>query len=411
MKTILTVHFTPQITQIYADERKKICGNLRNLRIYFLLLGVIALLLVGCQTAVIEPVQEPTAAATIPPEPTVESTATITPEPTEVPTSEPTAVSEMVVEAVEYAPETAVIDIPLAGALTNPSAEISGMAWYGDWLILLPQYPFFNRDGQDGALYALPKADIDAFINGESDAPLEPQPILLDSSLRHQIAGYEGYEAIAFVGDTVYLTIEASSSDGMMGYLVRGQMEPDLSGVTFFTETAVILPQATLANKTDEAILLIGDEVLTMYEANGLLPNPNPVAHIFGADLAEKGTMPFPRMEYRVTDATEIDENGRFWVINYNFPSENGVQTDDDPIAAQYGKGATHADRDGVERLVELQYSPDGISRIDAPPVQLQLLPDELRNWEGIVRFNDGWLLATDKYPTTMLGYVPQLEE
>jgi hypothetical protein len=29
------------------------------------------------------------------------------------------------------------------------------------------------------------------------------------------------------------------------------------------------------------------------------------------------------------------------------------------------------------------------------------------RNWEGIVRFGDrGFLLATDKFPITMLGYI-----
>ena len=383
-----------------------------------LLLIVILLLLVGCQTAVSESIEEPTAVAvmTIVSEPTAEQTIepiiepTAAPAPTSVPTAAPTVAPTAVSEMVhEDAVETAVIDIPLTGALASSSAEISGMAWYGDWLILLPQYPYFNRDGQDGALYALPKAGIDAFINGESDAPLEPQPILLDSGgLRHQIPGYEGFEAIAFVGDTMYLTIEANHGGSMQGYLVRGQITPDLSGATIFTETAVISPQADIDNMTDETILLVGDQVLTMYESNGLLTNPAPVAHIFAADLAEKGTIPFPRMEYRVTDATEMDENGRFWVISYNFPHDNGVQTDDDPIAAQYGKGATHADSDGVERLVELQYSPDGTSRIDAPPMQLQLLSNgDLRNWEGIVRFNGGWLLATDKYPTTMLGYVP----
>ena len=355
---------------------------------------VVLLFLIGCQTAVIEPVEQPTAVATIAPEPTIE----------------PTVVTETAPETAVV--ETAVIDIPLTGPLASRSSEISGMAWYGDWLILLPQYPFFNRDGQDGALYALPKADIEAFVNGDSSDPLEPQPILLNSSgLRHKIPGYEGYESIAFVGDDVYLTIEANHRGGMQGYLVRGQIAPDLSGVVVFTETAVINPQADIDNMTDETILLVGDEVLTMYEANGLLPNPSPVAHIFGMDLTESGTMPFPRMEFRVTDATELDENGRFWIISYNFPNDNGVQTDDDPIAAKYGKGATHADSDGVERLVELQYSPDGISMIDAPPVQLQLLPNELRNWEGIVRFNGGWLLATDKYPTTMLGYVRAVEE
>jgi len=404
MKKILVVNsmFSPQISAVFFSF---ICGNLRNLRIYFAAFGIITLLLVGCQTAVSTPTTQPTAVATA-----MAIPATITPEPTATAVSTVTAVSEMIMEEVEYAPETVVSNIPLTGALASRSAEISGMAWYGDWLILLPQYPYFNRDGQDGALYALPKTDIDAFINGENDAPLEPQPILLDSKLRHQIPGYEGFEAIAFVGDDVYLTIEAKSQGSMQGYLVRGQIAPDLSEIVLDEETAVISPQAAIDNKTDETILLVGDQVLTIYEANGLLPNPNPVAHVFGADLAEKGTIPFPRMEYRVTDATELDENGRFWVINYNFPHDNGIQTNDDPIIPWYGNGETNTRTDGVERLVEMQYSPDGISIAGTPNgvVYLQLLPDEeLRNWEGVVRFNDGWLLATDKYPTTMLGYVP----
>jgi len=33
---------------------------------------------------------------------------------------------------------------------------------------------------------------------------------------------------------------------------------------------------------------------------------------------------------------------------------------------------------------------------------------NDARNWEGIVRLdNRGFLLATDKFPTTILGFVP----
>ena len=57
---------------------------------------------------------------------------------------------------------------------------------------------------------------------------------------------------------------------------------------------------------------------------------------------------------------------------------------------------------------VEFQYNEEGITRIDQPPIQLQLLPDDLRNWEGIVRLDDrGFLIVTDKFPETILGFVP----
>ncbi len=120
------------------------------------------------------------------------------------------------------------------------------------------------------------------------------------------------------------------------------------------------------------------------------------------------GTTVFPHIPYRITDVTELDSEGRFWAINYNFPKNTRLQTNNDPVTARYGKGATHAVRGGVERLIEFRYEDGGIKLVDQPPIQLRLLPKHLRNWEGIVRVNDeGFLLITDKYPTTILGFVP----
>ena len=148
---------------------------------------------------------------------------------------------------------------------------------------------------------------------------------------------------------------------------------------------------------------------MTFYEANGVEVNESPVAHLFNTDLSEAGTTTFPNIPYRVTDVTRLDENGRFWAINYNFPGSEDVQTDNDPLAQTYGEGTTHAQSDVVERLVEFQYDANGITMIAQAPIQLQLLDeDNIRNWEGIVRLNDqGFLLVTDKFPATILGFVP----
>jgi hypothetical protein len=304
--------------------------------------------------------------------------------------------------------ETAVTELPLAGPLADRNAELSGLAWYGDMLILLPQFPDFN--GHDPALYALPKADIAAYLAGETAVPLQPIAIPLDTAnLEDDIRGYEGFEAIAFDGQTIYLTIEAAGS-GMRGYLVRGTIAPDLSGVTLEPEPLMqIEPQANLGNMADEALLLVDDHLLTFYEANGAEVNPQPVAHRFTADLATAGTLPMPTLPYRLTDVTELDANGRFWGINYKFTDTRSIQTDNDPLAAQYGQGSTHAQNEGVERLVAFDYSADGITLAPVAPIQLQLLgDDQLRNWEGIVMLDEqGFLLATDKFPQTILAFVP----
>jgi hypothetical protein len=66
--------------------------------------------------------------------------------------------------------EQSVIPIPLTEPLADRNAEVSGLAWYGEYLILLPQYPNFSSDYKgDGVLYALPKTDIVDILDGKSD--------------------------------------------------------------------------------------------------------------------------------------------------------------------------------------------------------------------------------------------------
>lgn len=285
------------------------------------------------------------------------------------------------------------------------------MAWYGDWLILLPQYPNFATSGQRDFLYALSKSEILSFLHGETAVPLEPTLIPMQTlDVRQRISGYEGYEAIAFDGDRTYLTVEASPSNGMMGWLLAGTMQPDLSALVVDTAVlAQIPPQANLSNMSDETLFVAGDTVVTLYEANGTAVNPSPQAHVYGADLILQETIPFPNIEYRITDATALDGDGRFWAINTFFPGDRAkLQPGDDPLATQFGQGATHAQFEPVERLVEFHFTEDGVMLAGTPPIQLALRPLIARNWEGVVRLDErGFLLATDTFPKTMLAFVP----
>lgn len=307
--------------------------------------------------------------------------------------------------------EVAVTEIELDGPITNANAELSGLGWYGDTLILLPQYPDFS--GTETAVYAIPKATIAAYLDGSATDPITPiaVPVIVDD-LSDRISRFEGYESIDFMGDEAYLTIEASGG-GMRAYLIKGTMAPDLSSLTLDARNLIKIDrQAELGNKSDEALLVAENQIVTFYEANGVEVNESPIAHLFNTDLSAAGTTSFPNIPYRVTDVTRLDENGRFWAINYNFPGSEDVQTDNDPLAQTYGEGTTHAQSDKVERLVEFQYTADGIIMVEQAPIQLQLLAsDDSRNWEGIVRLDDqGFLLVTDKFPTTILGFVPYSE-
>jgi len=284
------------------------------------------------------------------------------------------------------------------------------MAWFGDeMLILLPQYPEKFGDGAYGAVFALPKSQILGYLEGETQTPIQPVEIPFDDAgFSTSIPGYEGFESIAISGNSVYLTIESSPGE-MVGYLVSGQISPGLESIRLASNRqTAIPPQASLKNYSDEALLAFGDRLVSIFELNGAALNPDPVAHLFDLSMQLQDTLAFPAIEYRITDATPPDEFGRFWAINYFFPGDADLKPTSDPIQEMYGEGFTHTRSDAVERLIELQFSETGIVLSDSAPIQLELLSgDQARNWEAIGWLDGlGFLLASDRYPDTILGFV-----
>lgn len=272
--------------------------------------------------------------------------------------------------------------------------EISGMAWYGDTLVMLPQYAA-------DVLYTSEKSDILQAIDDDTlTLKVSELSFVIDGNL--EISGFQGYEAIAFYENTVYLTIEANAGN-MHSYIVMGSISE--SGIVMDAASVTEIEQPTnLNNKAHEAMTLIGEQALPFYEWNFGLETS--FTFQFGADLSSAIQLDFPIIPYRVTDATTVDEEGRFWAINYLFPNDTS-RIEDEKFAELSNQG-THAQYEHIERLIELQISDDGtIVWLDNPPLYLALAKDP-RNWEGLVRLdNRGFLLATDRFPETLLAFVP----
>jgi hypothetical protein len=317
------------------------------------------------------------------------------------PTATPTSLAEMAPPA-----EVQIVELPLEGEAATSQAEYSGLAWYQDYLILLPQFP----SGFENSLLAIPKAQILAFLDGEV-VTLTPRKIpIVDADVKEGLKGFEGYEALAFNGEIAYLTIESDAGAKMACYVVRGEMAADLSVLTLEAATRKEIPHPVeIDNTCDEALLVYADQVVTFFEANGANINPNPAAHLFDAALDAEGTRPLPSIEYRITDVSAPNAAGRFWAVNYMYPGDAGkLMPAADPLAAEFGVGTSHAANETVERLIELEITDDAITLTDTAPIWLQLLPDESRNWEGLVRLDArGFLLVTDKFPETILAFVP----
>lgn len=306
--------------------------------------------------------------------------------------------------------EHPVVLIPMEGQINQPEAEISGMAWFSGTLVLLPKFPdrFENQGG--GSVFTIQKADLLSFLDGESSGPITPRAVpFYAPSIREHIPGFEGFESIVFSGDRVYLTIEARP-EGMVSYLVSGWYEPGLEAIYIDPDrSATIEPQTQLPDLGDESLVPFGRRLATIYAANGTAVNPAPKAHLFGQDLSLTTELDFPYIEYHISDATPADDSGRFWVTNIFTPSDAQLQSILDPLQEMYGKGQTHSASSLVERLIELQFTEQGIVLAGTPPIQLELSADGIaRDWSAIARLDQrGFLLATGGNPQTLLGFVP----
>lgn len=368
----------------------------------FIIATLLILSIVACSnTGLIE---------TIMPTQTIEGETASTPSVSDV--TESTAVTPINSSNQPTLEEVAVVTLKIPEGIQAPSFEYSGMAWYGDVLVLLPQFPDDKEGNREPNLFAITK---DELILAAKDPSLEltvrDVPIV-NSDLRSVIKGYEGFESILFVGQDVYLTIESRAGNPMMGYLIRGEVTGDLESITLDPESLVELqPLSKERNATFEAMTFWNGSLYIIYEHNSRKNVAQPVAYQYSLDLEFQRQIPFPLIDFRVTDATISDPSGLFWVVNYFYPGDTHLAVEQDALVLEYGEGKTHAASEPVERLVQLQIEADQISRVDQAPIYLQLLDYNIaRNWEGVVLLDDlGFLLISDSFPGSLLGFCPFL--
>ena len=299
-------------------------------------------------------------------------------------------------------------EIGLSGPAASAWVEFSGMDWCGEQLILVPQYPEKFGDGASGALFSIPAADIANYLSDENPADIVPARVtFVDQQVQKMIPGFDGFEAIAFAGDIFFMLVEARLGKTTHSYIVKGEVEDGCSSLVLQADTLRAIPsQSGIANLSDETMIVIGDMVVTIHEANGAAVNPEPVAHAFDLNLDPLPALSMPSIVYRITDATQPDSEGAFWVMNYFFPGDAGLRVAEDPLMGIYGTDETHVLEAQVERLVALAVTTDGIILRDEPPVYLILDGDVARNWEGIARFGSGFLIVTDRHPDTILAFL-----
>ena len=306
--------------------------------------------------------------------------------------------------------EQKVVEIKLEGEASFRDAELSGLAWYEDNLILLPQFPYLFGDGLNGAVFYLSKQIVKKYINSKSHLPLKPQKLILDASgLENFNKWGSGYEGVIFDDDDVYFVLE-NYKGKTEGYVVKGKINFDQKKIKLDAGTLKkVNIENILPNLSEEAVTVFNGEIYTFHEINGVNVNKNPVAAKFSNDLSRQQLIPFPQIEYRITDATNVEPDSTFWAINYLWEGDiDQLKPQSDLLLEKYGIGKTHKKRQSIERLIKMKITPDAVKLVDEPPIYLELPPDTpSRNWEGIAKLdNSGFLIVTDKFPYTILGFV-----
>ena len=305
--------------------------------------------------------------------------------------------------------EQPIVPIPLQGSLASPTAKVSGLTWYNDNLIFLPQSPSFVGDGKS-YLFVLPRTELVGYLNNSNVGPLTPQPILFnDSGISNQLIHFDGYQAAAIIGDKIFLVAQADPGGGPRSYLVAGNIATDLASITLDLGKIVEIPASTVSSSKLYRSLLVSEGILlAIPELNGATTNPNPVVQRFDSSLNNQGTLPLAGIEYLVTDSTAPDTNGRIWVLNKFAPGDPGALPGLDPLAQLYGEGVTHHVFEYTERLVAYQLTSTGINLATIPPIQMELSAQGPRNWQGLAALgSQGYLLVTSQTPGTILGYIP----
>ena len=307
-------------------------------------------------------------------------------------------------------PEFDISKIELLGELSEKSSEISGLCWFNDKLLILPQYP--QRFGSDhGKIFFIDKSELKKYIEGEQRTPINPSYYKIDlSKISRYFHSGSGFESISMIDTTAYFTVEYISQNKTETLLIKGVIDSTASEI-FVDESTITTEPADIYifNMSCESIVTYNDQIYPIFEAFGKNVNTAPKVSIFDRNLRFLRKIDFPSVEYRITDVTNSDDSGRFWAINYFYPGDKmKLSPESDNLIEMYGIGKTNNQYDPIERLLQFQIFDNQILLTQEKPIYIELSNNEGRNWEGIVKYDStGFIIATDRFPETILAYLP----
>jgi len=179
--------------------------------------------------------------------------------------------------------EVSPIMLNIDGPMKNSDEEISGMDWYYDNLILLPE-------NLNGYAFVIKKTEIDSRINKIDTTAIRPQKIKFNTpDYKNTVPGFDSFESIAFRGYEVYVTIEIKFDDSMSCLLARGHIDERSLEITIPEQTLTTLTVPSYVdNMSFESLIINKDRIIALFEANGdsLVEKPHALSiNLSGNDI------------------------------------------------------------------------------------------------------------------------------
>lgn len=299
--------------------------------------------------------------------------------------------------------------------------QLSGMAWHNNRLYLLPQFLSNASPDLKGDLFihSVSADSIQRVIDGKDAGLTNCVNIRIKNAdkLPQEIHDhYGGFEAIAINGNTVYLTIE-SSGTWNNNYLLCGKLNVKKQLITINPKKIVSLKRF---DETDNA----GFEALAYYRRNKKLtaiyefnaaPQANH-AYEIGRNLRSVKKVALPFAYFRITDITY--SNDTLFALNYHWGGDYSTYLRDyhpehirdsvPELKISFEQEPTRLENPRRSFTKIMYLDPENRSRWKTAVVVNE--PTSENNWEGLVRFKNGFLLLSDsntKGPlVTTLRYV-----
>lgn len=318
--------------------------------------------------------------------------------------------------------------IPLPAAIGGVGEEYSGMCTYAGRVYLLPQYgdhkTLITKDNLQGEflIYSLLADSIGRVVDGKDTALTAYKSlkvINLDKLPDYIGDGYEGFEAISIVNNTVFLSIETDDKLADC-YLLKARLDLANSQI-------VVDPVHVISLKRPEFIYNAGFEAVTWlpqekklmayYEYNGM-PNGGQGYLIDTSFTQPAQAVKTPQLYFRLTDVTATGDDQLFG-INYFYNGDYKYYIDNDKLNHQEEnikktipglkdslyKDAAYLTRHTFARIVKLK------SPKSKQWEQAVTFDGYRSNWEGLTLYRKGALVITDannsKKQVTILAYLP----